>query len=107
MTLTYAEPPDAGGKSSDESDVVVARFVEILPDDRVVRAVDFESDDPAYAGTMTMTWAVTALGAESTRVDIRADDVPPGISADDHVDGLRSSLSNLADYLTGCQADHV
>lgn len=101
MRLTYAEPPESGGKSTTDSDVVDVRFVEVVPDDRVVQAVDFESDEPAYTGTMTMTWAVTAVGADSTRVDIRADDVPPGISADDHVKGLRSSLTNLAAYLTG------
>ncbi len=106
MRLTYAEAPESGGKSSVDSDVVDVRFVEIVPDDRVVQAVDFESDDPSFAGTMTMTWTVTALSADSTRVDIRADDVPVGISADDHIDGLRSSLTNLATYLTGPRGDH-
>jgi uncharacterized protein YndB with AHSA1/START domain len=100
MSLTYAEAPEAGGKSSRDSDVVNVRFVDIVPNDRVVQAVDFESDDPSFAGTMTMTWAVTAVGAGSTRVDIHADDVPAGIAADDHIKGLRSSLTNLAAYLT-------
>lgn len=104
MRLTYAEAPESGGKSGADSDVVDVRFVEIAPDDRVVQAVEFESDDPSFAGTMTMTWTVTAVSTGGTRVDIRADDVPPGISADDHVDGLRSSLTNLATYLTGPQA---
>jgi hypothetical protein len=45
-----------------------------------------------------MTWEVTALDA-GTRVDIRADDVPVGISAKDHAAGLASSLANLATYL--------
>src|SRR5829696_5687056 len=65
---------------------------------RVVQAVDFVSDDPTHAGTMTMTWEVTAVDA-GTRVDIRADDVPAGISAMDHAAGLASSLANLATYL--------
>ena len=47
---------------------------------------------------MTMTWEVTALDA-GTRVDIRADDVPAGISAKDHAAGLASSLANLATYV--------
>ena len=64
----------------------------------VVQAVDFVSDDPAYAGTMTMTWAVTAVPG-GTRVDFTADDVPDGISAEDHAAGLASSLANLAAYL--------
>ena len=61
-------------------------------------AVDFVSSDPAFAGTMTMTWAVTAVDGGS-RVDITADDVPDGISADDHEVGFRSSLANLATYV--------
>jgi hypothetical protein len=56
MTLSYVDPPAGGGKSGDDSDVVEARFVAISPDDCVVRAVDFHSDDPSFAGTMTMTW---------------------------------------------------
>jgi len=100
MRLTYAEAPETGGKSSADSDVVDVRFVEIVPDERVVQAADFESDDPSFVGTMTMTWSVTAVSAGSTRVDIRADDVPTGISAEDHVKGLRSSLTNLAAYLS-------
>jgi hypothetical protein len=62
--------------------------------------VDFQSDDPSVAGTMTMTWSVTEVDG-GTRVDIRADDVPPGISAEDHAVGMNSSLANLAAYLTG------
>ena len=42
---------------------------------RVVQAVEFVSDDPTYAGTMTMTWEVTAV-EEGTRVDIIADNFP-------------------------------
>jgi len=63
-----------------------------------VQAVDFVSDDPAYAGTMVMSWEVTAAGA-GTRVSIVAADVPDGISAEDHAAGLASSLANLAGYL--------
>ena len=63
-----------------------------------MQAVDFVSGDPANAGTMTMTWELTALDA-GTRVDIRAEDVPAGISAEDHAAGLGSSLANLATYL--------
>ena len=98
MVLTYADATAAPGKATADSDIVEARFVDIVPGARVVQAVDFVSDDPAYAGTMTMTWEVTAVDA-GTRVDIRADDVPDGISAEDHAAGLASSLANLAAYL--------
>ncbi len=68
MTLTYAEAPASGGKSGVDSDVVEARFVEIAPDDRVVQAIDFQSGDPSFAGTMTMTWTVSEADG-GTRVE--------------------------------------
>ncbi len=98
MVLTYSDASGAPGKATADSDVVEARFVDIVPGERVVQAVDFVSDDPAYAGTMTMTWEVAAVEA-GTRVDIVAEDVPDGISAEDHAAGLSSSLANLADYV--------
>jgi uncharacterized protein YndB with AHSA1/START domain len=98
LVLEYADASTAPGKATADSDIVEARFVDVVPGVRVVQAADFVSDDPAYAGTMTMTWEVTAVDG-GTRVDIRADDVPPGISAEDHAAGLASSLANLAAYL--------
>jgi uncharacterized protein YndB with AHSA1/START domain len=98
MTLTYADASAAPGKATADSDIVEVRFIDIIPGVRVVQAVDFVSDDPAFAGTMTMTWEVTAAGA-GTRVDIRADGVPDGISAEDHAAGLNSSLAKLAAYV--------
>lgn len=83
---------------TNQFDVVEARFVDIVPGVRVVQTVEFVSDDPSYAGTMTMTWEVTAVDT-GTRVEIRADNVPDGISAEDHAAGLGSSLANLAAYL--------
>ncbi|TDE00703.1 SRPBCC family protein [Jiangella asiatica] len=98
LVLTYADATTAPGKATPDSDVVEARFVDVVPGERVVQAVDFVSGDPAYSGTMTMTWDVTPVEG-GTRVDIRADDVPAGISAEDHAAGLASSLANLAAFL--------
>ena len=63
-----------------------------------MQAVDLVSDDPANAGTMTMTWTLTRVDV-GTRVEIRAQDVPAGISAEDHAAGLALSLENPAAYL--------
>jgi len=98
LVLTYDEPADAQGKATADSDIVEARFIDIVEGERVVQAVDFVSEDPEFAGTMTMTWQVDAAG-DGTRVRITAEDVPDGISAKDHAEGLFSSLSNLAIYL--------
>jgi uncharacterized protein YndB with AHSA1/START domain len=98
MVLTYEDGGGARGKSSDDSDVVQGRFLELIPNRRVVEAVDFESDDAAFAGTMTMTWTLTPA-AGSTEVRVTASNVPEGISADDHQAGMRSSLENLAAFV--------
>ena len=98
LILTYDDPTDVPGKSSAASDIVEVRYVDIVPNTRVVQAVDFISDDPAFAGTMTMTWEVQAVDG-ATLVEITADDVPDGISAEDHATGLASSLENLARHL--------
>lgn len=98
MTLTYADAGGAPGKATEDSDIVAGRFVDIVPGERVVHAVDFVSDDPAYAGTMIMTWEI-APADEGTRVNIIAEDVPDGISPADHAAGFASSLTKLAAYL--------
>ena len=99
MVLRYADASTARGKATPDSDIVEARFVDIVPGVRVVQAVDFVSDEPGYAGTMLMTWEVAPAEEGGTRVVIRAENVPDGISAEDHAAGLTSSLANLAAYL--------
>ena len=91
--LTYADAPSTAASATADSDIVEAHFVDVVPGVRVVQAVDpFVSDDPTHAGTMTMTWEVTAPSTPG-RVDIQVDDVPAGISMKDHVAGLASSPS--------------
>ena len=60
LVLTYLEPDASSGKATADSDVVDVRYLDIVPGERVVQAVDFVSDDPAFSGTMTMTWDVAA-----------------------------------------------
>src|SRR5437868_7898555 len=72
LVLTYADASAARGKSTAATDIVESRFVDLIPGVRVVQAVDFVSGDPAYAGTMTMTWEVAEVDG-GTRVDIIAD----------------------------------
>ena len=58
LVLTYEDRQAGEGKATSDSDVVEARFVALDPGVRVVQKVDFESDDPMFAGTMTMTWHI-------------------------------------------------
>jgi hypothetical protein len=59
--------------------------------------VEFESDDPAFAGTMKMTWSLAPV-AEGTEVTVVCENVPNGIRKEDHDTGLRSTLENLASF---------
>lgn len=99
LVLAYSDGSSEAGKSGAGSDVVESRVVEVVDGVRVVQQIDFESDDPVYAGTMTMTWSLTPTDV-GARVEIRADDVPEGISAQDHETGMTSSLANLDAYVT-------
>lgn len=94
FTLTFAAGP---GKSTENSDVVTGRYVALDPPNLVVQDVDFQSEDPAYSGTMRISWHFRPADG-GTEVEIVAENVPPGISAEDHATGLASSLENLARY---------
>lgn len=97
MILTHDDAGTGLGKTDADSDAVEGEFVELVPDQRVVQRVRFESDDPSMAGTMTITWRLDSL-PEGTRVTVTCDDVPPGIRRKDHLAGLRSTLENLAAF---------
>jgi uncharacterized protein YndB with AHSA1/START domain len=99
MALHYADADHAAtGKTSEHSDVVETRFIALNPGRGIVQSAVFESDDPAFAGTMRMSW--TFEPAEGgTRVVITCEDVPQGIRKQDHLQGLKASLANLAAFV--------
>ncbi|WP_412027259.1 SRPBCC family protein [Deinococcus yunweiensis] len=99
MTLTYTEADDQFmGKSSAHSDVVQGRFQHLVPNQLIVQLINFESKDPAFAGTMTMKWIFNRV-PEGTEVKIECKDVPEGIRREDHITGLNESLKNLAHFV--------
>jgi uncharacterized protein YndB with AHSA1/START domain len=98
LVLTYDEATGSPGKTSADSDVSEVRIARIVYGERVVQEVDFESDDPAFKGTMQMEWSLRSE-SEGTTVEFEARNVPEGIRARDHAEGLTSSLSNLAAFL--------
>lgn len=98
LVLTYEDAQRGRGKATADSDVVEARFVSLEPGVSVVQEIEFESDDRLFAGTMTMTWTISSADA-GTLVEITAENVPDGISAEDHAAGMASSLANLAAHL--------
>ena len=95
LVLTYDDAAGAPGKSSADSDVSEVRISQVDPGERVVQEIEFETDDPAFQGTMLMEWRLRSVD-EGTIVEIVARNVPVGIRARDHAEGITSSLANLA-----------
>jgi len=100
IELTYesAAPPGGRGKSDALCDISTGRFLTLEPGRRIVQSAVFESDDPAFAGEMVVTWSFEPMD-EGTIVTVTAQNVPAGISAEDHEAGLISSLGNLARFV--------
>ena len=98
MAFEYTAPAHAGlGKTSENLDCFEGEFVELVPNERIVERVVFESDDPAFAGEMTVITTLAEVPG-GTEVTIRCENVPHGISASDHEAGLKSTLQNLAAF---------
>lgn len=93
ISLTY-EGDSGVGKSSARTDTYHGRFVDLVPDERVVEVLEFETADPSMQGEMTITFALT--GAEgSTELSAWHENLPPGISPVDNETGWRMSLARL------------
>ena len=98
MVLTYDDPATAPGKATADSDIIEGRVVALDPGERIVWEVGFVSDDPAFVGTMTVTWRFKEV-RDGTEVTVLCQNVPAGIGKEDHDAGLRSSLENLARFI--------
>lgn len=97
------EGHEVAGKTTGRTDIAAGRFLALEPGRRIVQSVEFESADPAFAGTMVMSWTLEPAPG-GTRVEVAAENVPPGISAEDHAAGLAASLDNLARFVAGRRA---
>jgi uncharacterized protein YndB with AHSA1/START domain len=101
MSLFYPEADlESVGKSGEREDRFSTRFVELSPPSRVVQVVSFDSDDPAFAGEMTMTITLEER-AGGTEVTIAYEGIPAGIRPEDNELGTRLSLEKLARYVVG------
>ena len=99
IALDYVDAgPGVRGKTSERSDAFTGRFLTLIPDEKIVEEVDFESDDPQFAGTMRLTTTFEAV-PDGTRVTVLVENAPRGIKPADHDVGIRSSLANLAAFV--------
>lgn len=96
MSLTYQNPQHSpSGKTSTDTDTFHGRFVELVPDERIVEVIEFESADATFAGEMKLTTSFADTD-EGTEITLLCQDIPAGIRPEDNEMGCRSSLQNLA-----------
>jgi len=99
MALTHHKVDQATrGKTSEDTDMVMGRFLELVPNEQVVHLVTFESNDPIFAGEMKMRWHLLPV-PDGTKVTITCENVPEEIRQEDHAAGLQSTLKNLANFV--------
>ena len=94
ISLTY-DAPTTAGKTSAQTDSFHGRFVRLVPDTEVVQAVEFESDDPAMQGSMTISYLLADSG-DGTELTGVHENLPPGVSPADNELGWNMSIDKLA-----------
>jgi len=94
ISLAYGEPTSTG-KTSAQTDTFHGRFVRLVPDAEVVQAVEFETDDPALQGEMTITYTLSDADGGTDLVGVH-EDVPPGVPPADNELGWTISIEKLA-----------
>jgi uncharacterized protein YndB with AHSA1/START domain len=94
ISLTYDAPPGTG-KTTAHTDTYHGRFVTLVPNEQVVEVVEFETEDPALRGEMTITMTLTDVDG-GTEISAVHDRLPPGLSPADNEVGWQSSLAKLA-----------
>jgi uncharacterized protein YndB with AHSA1/START domain len=95
VSLTY-DAATATGKTAAHTDTYHGRFVRLVPDELVVEADEFETDDPALGGEMLSTITLADAPDGGTDVVGMHENLPPGLSTADNETGWRMALAKLA-----------
>lgn len=94
ISLTYDAPTESG-KTTAHTDTFHGRFLRLVRDKQVIELTEFETDDPAMRGEMTITMTLRDVG-DATELDYVHEGVPPGVSLADNETGTRMALDKLA-----------
>jgi uncharacterized protein YndB with AHSA1/START domain len=94
ISLNY-DAPTVVGKTTAHTDTFHGRFVKLVPNERVVQVLEFETKDPAMRGEMTITISLADADGGTDLVAVH-DRLPRGLSPADNEVGWRMSLDKLA-----------
>ncbi|GGS99850.1 hypothetical protein GCM10010222_46850 [Streptomyces tanashiensis] len=99
VSLRY-ESPEGAGKSGARTDTYHGTFLELVPYERVVESIEFETPDPLLHGTMILTTTLTAIEG-GTEVRVVHEGVPDAVPPADNETGTRMALDRLAALTEG------
>lgn len=94
ISLTY-DAPTGTGKTTAQTDTHHGRFVKLVPDEQVVEVVEFETENPAMRGEMTITFTLTDADGGTELLAVH-DGLPSGVPPSDNELGWQMSLAKLA-----------
>ena len=94
ISLTY-DGPNETGKTTAQTDTYHGRYVELIPDTKIVEEDEFETSDPALQGVMTISMTLTDRDGGADLVAVH-DGLPKGVSAADNQLGWEMALKKLA-----------
>lgn len=101
MSLVYPDDEASQpGKTSDKTDRFEGRFARIVPDERIVWATVFDSEDEGFSGEMTVSTILSPADG-GTDVTIVCENIPAGIRLEDNEEGCRLTLGKLATFVGG------
>ncbi|MES1222634.1 MAG: SRPBCC domain-containing protein, partial [Bacteroidota bacterium] len=99
MSLYYPDnKQEAIGKTSAREDRFAAKLITLIPFEKIIQAIRFESADPGFAGEMIMEVSFDE-NEEGTNVTFLFKNIPPGIKPEDNEKGTELTLQKLASYV--------
>ena len=100
ISLTY-DAPTGTGKTTAQTDTYHGRFAELIPNQKVIEVIEFETDNPDLLGEMTVTYSLADADDGGTELHAVHDGLPPGVSLADNKLGWQMSLAKLAALVIG------
>lgn len=94
ISLTY-DAATGTGKTTARTDTYHGHFVKLVPNEQVVEVVEFETDNPALRGEMTITYTLKEADGGTDLEAVHAG-LPPGLAPEQNEIGWRDSLAKLA-----------
>lgn len=99
ISLTYDDAQSLG-KTAAHTDRYHGNFVALVPDERIIQLMEFETEDPTMQGKMTVTFKLFDA-EDGTLLEALHEGVPAGVKPEDNELGWRMSLGKLAALVEG------